>query len=176
MMVVDQLQQRVNSHDYSTVKHPVMANQRILVTYTAPTLFQTSESWKRIRETLLSQLPLQSAHWKPTSRPGLRTIRELDIGLEPLDTLRDELTSQIPVTVLEKPLLHIYIVTCEVSFTIVIIRINLHLCVCQGIRHRAVQELSEEANKGMAYSRRATETPGMVDIACSQTGLENANW
>ena len=32
-----------------------------------------------------------------------------------LDSLRDELTSQVPLTLLEKPLLNLYIVTCEVG-------------------------------------------------------------
>jgi hypothetical protein len=92
-----------------------MSNQRVLVTYTAPPSFQASESWKRIRETLLSQLPLRNIHWKSGSRSSIRTIQELYINLDPLGTTRDELTSQIPVTILEKPLLNIYIVTCEVS-------------------------------------------------------------
>jgi len=92
-----------------------MSKQRVLVTYTAPPLFQSSESWKRIREALVSQLPLRNIHWKPASRPSIRTIQELYITLNPLDTTRDELVSQVPVTVLEKPLLNIYIVTCEVG-------------------------------------------------------------
>src|SRR5271170_3469699 len=95
-----------------------MSNQRVLVTYTAPPPFQASESWKRIREALFLQLPLRNLHWKSASRPSIRTIQELDITLKPLDTTRDELVSQVPVTLLEKPLLNVYIVTCEVGCNI----------------------------------------------------------
>ncbi|KAJ7452540.1 hypothetical protein B0H11DRAFT_2245998 [Mycena galericulata] len=47
------------------------------------------------------------------SYSGAQTIQELDISLVPLESLRDEHTSQIPETLLEKPFLNIYIVTCE---------------------------------------------------------------
>ncbi|KAG0705896.1 trafficking protein particle complex subunit 10 [Suillus ampliporus] len=90
-----------------------MSNQNVLVTYSAPVSFLASESWRQVLAALQSQLPLRSIHWKSASRPNLKTIQELDLTLVPLDSLRDEHTSQIPVTLLEKPLLNLYVVTCE---------------------------------------------------------------
>lgn len=91
-----------------------MSKQNVLVTYAAPQSFQLSDNWKQIQSALRSQLPLRNIHWKFASRPSIRTIQELDIDLVPLDSIRGENTSQIPVTLLEKPLLNIYITTCEV--------------------------------------------------------------
>ncbi|KAH7923870.1 hypothetical protein BV22DRAFT_1113164 [Leucogyrophana mollusca] len=90
-----------------------MPNQHVLVTYTSPPPFQNSEGWKQVLAALRSQLPLRNIHWKSPSRPSIRTIQELDVALVALDSLRDEHTSQIPVTLLGKPLLNLYIVTCE---------------------------------------------------------------
>lgn len=90
-----------------------MSNQNVLVTYSAPVSFLASESWKQVLAALQSQLPLRSIHWKSASRPTLKTIQELELTLVPLDSLRDEHTSQVPVTLLEKPLLNLYVVTCE---------------------------------------------------------------
>ncbi|KAG1756516.1 trafficking protein particle complex subunit 10 [Suillus paluster] len=90
-----------------------MSNQNVLVTYSAPVSFLASESWRQVLAALQSQLPLRSIHWKSASRPNLKTIQELDLTLVPLDSLRDEHTSQVPVTLLEKPLLNLYVVTCE---------------------------------------------------------------
>ncbi|KAG2157362.1 trafficking protein particle complex subunit 10 [Suillus clintonianus] len=90
-----------------------MSNQNVLVTYSAPVSFLASESWKQVLAALQSQLPLRSIHWKSAFRPNLKTIQELELTLVPLDSLRDEHTSQVPVTLLEKPLLNLYVVTCE---------------------------------------------------------------
>ncbi|KAG1827035.1 trafficking protein particle complex subunit 10 [Suillus subaureus] len=90
-----------------------MSNQNVLVTYSAPVSFLASESWRQVLGALQSQLPLRSIHWKSASRPNLKTIQELELTLVPLDSLRDEHTSQVPVTLLEKPLLNLYVVTCE---------------------------------------------------------------
>ncbi|KAJ6630673.1 trafficking protein particle complex subunit 10 [Mycena sp. CBHHK59/15] len=87
--------------------------QRVLVSYSAAQAFLTSGSWDQIHTAILEQLPLRNIHWKSASRPSIRTIQELDIALVPLESLRDEHTSQIPATLLEKPFLNIYIVTCE---------------------------------------------------------------
>ncbi|KAJ7751971.1 trafficking protein particle complex subunit 10 [Mycena metata] len=87
--------------------------QRVLVSYSGAQAFLSSGSWDQIHTALLAQLPLRNIHWKSPSRPSIRTIQELDISLVPLESLRDEHTSQIPETLLEKPFLNIYIVTCE---------------------------------------------------------------
>ena len=95
-----------------------MSKQNVIVTYAAPQSFQLSDSWKQVQSALRSQLPLRNIHWKFASRPSIRTIQELDVGLVPLDSIREENTSQIPVTLLEKPLLNIFIVTCEVCIVL----------------------------------------------------------
>ncbi|KAF8652735.1 hypothetical protein AX16_004233 [Volvariella volvacea WC 439] len=90
-------------------------SHRVLTSYASPTLFLNSGNWRQIQEALRSQLPLRNVHWKSASRASIRTIQELDITLVNFDTLRDEHTSQIPATLLEKPLLNMYIVHCEDS-------------------------------------------------------------
>jgi len=90
------------------------SGQRVLISYTAPPAFLASPNWTKVHGTLLAQLPLRNIHWKSASRSSVRTIQELDVTLVSFDSLRDEHTSQVPVTLLEKPLLHIYIVHCEV--------------------------------------------------------------
>ncbi|KAF8831376.1 hypothetical protein HHX47_DHR1000473 [Lentinula edodes] len=85
----------------------------IIVSYSSTQSFLSSSSWTQILQTLHSQLPLRNIHWKSASRPSIRTIHELDVSLVNLDTIRDEHTSQIPTTVLERPLLNIYVITCE---------------------------------------------------------------
>ncbi|KAF7964535.1 hypothetical protein HWV62_6039, partial [Athelia sp. TMB] len=90
-----------------------MSKQNALVTYAAPQTFLFSESWKQILAALRAQLPLRNIHWKPPSRQSLRTIQELNVDLLPLDAVRGENTSQIPVTLLDKPLLNIFVITCE---------------------------------------------------------------
>ena len=90
--------------------------QRVLVSFTAPPIFLASPNWKKVHATLLGLLPLRNIHWKSASRGTVKTIQELDVTLVPFESLRDEHASQIPVTLLEKPLLHVYIVHCEVSY------------------------------------------------------------
>lgn len=93
-----------------------MSSQHVLVTFAAPpSTAQSSESCKQVIAALRSQLPLRSIHWRSPSRPNLRTIQELEVTLIAFDSLRDELASQVPLTLLEKPLLNLYVVTCEVS-------------------------------------------------------------
>lgn len=90
-----------------------MSGERVLVSYHAPNAYLASESWKQIRSALVSQFPLRNLHWKSPSR-SIKTIQELDLNLVAFDSLHDEHTSQVPATLLEKPLLNIYIVACEV--------------------------------------------------------------
>ncbi|ETW85992.1 hypothetical protein HETIRDRAFT_309755 [Heterobasidion irregulare TC 32-1] len=90
-----------------------MAPQRALITYSASLSFLSSDYWQHLQNGLSSQLPLRNLHWKPVSRPSIRTIQELEVELVALDSVRDEHTSQVPSTLLEKPLLNLYVVTCE---------------------------------------------------------------
>ncbi|RDB24044.1 Trafficking protein particle complex subunit 10 [Hypsizygus marmoreus] len=88
------------------------ASQRVLVSYSAPPPILASPKWQQVHTALSAQLPLRNIHWKSASRTSIRTIQELHVNLVPLDTIRDEHT-QIPVTLLEKPLLNIYVVVCQ---------------------------------------------------------------
>lgn len=90
-------------------------DQRVIVTYSAPSTFLQSDSWQQFFPTLKAQLPLHNLHWKSASRPSIRTIQELQIDLVPLEAAKDEPASQIPTTLLERPLLNVYVVICEVS-------------------------------------------------------------
>ncbi|TFK43010.1 trafficking protein particle complex subunit 10 [Crucibulum laeve] len=92
---------------------PQAAGHRVLVSYTAPQSFLSSPNWPKVHAAIAAQLPLRNIHWKSTSKSSVRTIQELDVYLVPLETLRDEHTSQIPVTLLEKPLINVYVVHCE---------------------------------------------------------------
>ncbi|GJE95190.1 trafficking protein particle complex subunit 10 [Phanerochaete sordida] len=87
--------------------------QRVTITYTAPPSFLSTDHWKQVNAALQAQLPLRNLHWKSAARPTIRTIQELHVNLVAVDALRDEHTSQVPQTILEKPLLNVYIVVCE---------------------------------------------------------------
>ncbi|KAF7322882.1 hypothetical protein HMN09_00067600 [Mycena chlorophos] len=89
--------------------------QRVLVSYSGVQSYLASPHWDTVHTALLAQLPLRNIHWKSANRTSLRTIQELNIALVPLESLRDEHTSQVPATLLEKPFLNIYIVTCDDS-------------------------------------------------------------
>lgn len=91
-----------------------MAENRAIVTYTTAPTFLLTGAWKQIQAVLKAQFPLRNIHWKPPSRSSVLTIQELDVKFVPFESVRDEHASQIPTTLLEKPLLHIYVVTCEV--------------------------------------------------------------
>ena len=96
--------------------NPSMSAQRVTITYSGPVLFLSTDHWNQIYTSLQSQLPLRNLHWKSTSRNALRTIQELDIKLVALETLREDHTaSQVPQSVLENPLLHLYIFICDVN-------------------------------------------------------------
>ncbi|KAG6825950.1 hypothetical protein H0H92_001746 [Tricholoma furcatifolium] len=88
------------------------SSQRVLVTFSAASHITSSPRWQQVQSALRAQLPLRNVHWKSASHTSIRTIQELEVDLVSLDTPRDE-HSQIPVTILEKPLLNIYVVVCQ---------------------------------------------------------------
>jgi len=92
-----------------------MSTQRVIVTYSVPQPFLSSDQWTQLHGALSAQLPLRNIHWKPQTRSSIRTIQELEVQLVPLNSVRDENTSQVPYSLLEKPLLNIYVVICEVK-------------------------------------------------------------
>ena len=87
----------------------------VKVTFAAPTHFLSSDHWSQIRTGLSSQLPLRDIQWSPPSRASSRNIPTLDVKLVALDSVREETASQVPVYVLERPLLNVYVVACDVS-------------------------------------------------------------
>jgi hypothetical protein len=88
--------------------------QRVLITYSGPLTFLQSDQWKQVHAALSAQLPLRTLHWKSASHPTVRTIQTLSVDLVPLDIVKDESTSQVPQSVLSKPLLNVYVFVCEV--------------------------------------------------------------
>ena len=92
------------------------ANQPVVISYAAPPTFLANPNWNKVRSNILSLLPLRNLHWKPASRPSIRTIQELNASFVPFESLSDDPTSQIPGTLLEKPLLHLFILHCEVGY------------------------------------------------------------
>lgn len=102
--------------------------QRVTITYTAPPTFLATEHWKQVYAALLSQLPLRNLHWKSSFRPNIRTIQELDVNIIQAEARRDEHTSQIPQTVLEKPLLNAYIVVCDVRACYIVLHVGVNSC------------------------------------------------
>jgi len=91
----------------------MIANRPIVSYATAPSFLLTG-TWKQIQAALRAQFPLRNIHWKPPSGSSILTIQQLDVNFVPFESVRVEHTSQVPVTLLDKPLLHIYVVTCEV--------------------------------------------------------------
>lgn len=91
-----------------------MVQNRAVISYTTAPSFLSTGAWKQIQAALNAQFPLRNIHWKTPSRSSIVTIQELEVKPVSFESVRDEHASQIPTTLLEKPLLHIYVVTCEV--------------------------------------------------------------
>ncbi|KIM22610.1 hypothetical protein M408DRAFT_322755 [Serendipita vermifera MAFF 305830] len=106
-----------------------MTTSRIRISYSAPTNFLASDQWIQIRTALEEHLPLRSLYWKPSasgSTPSntgtsvssideMRTqkIDKLQVDLVALDAIKDEGSSQVPSSVLERPLVNLYFFPCE---------------------------------------------------------------
>ncbi|KAH9934671.1 trafficking protein particle complex subunit 10 [Fomitopsis serialis] len=93
-----------------------MSNQGVLVTYASSREFLATDHWKQVWAALLCQFPLRTLVWRGPARQGsqsTQTIQDLNVRLATLESVRQENTSQIPQTLLEKPLLNIYFVVCE---------------------------------------------------------------
>ena len=96
-----------------------MSNTTVQVTFSAPLIFLSSDQWTQIRTAISDQFPLRESVWRSSFRPAVRTIPELAVELVGLETIRDELNSQVPHTLLDKPFLNLYIVTCDVRATLI---------------------------------------------------------
>ncbi|KIJ54451.1 hypothetical protein M422DRAFT_774766 [Sphaerobolus stellatus SS14] len=90
-----------------------MSSSKVQVTFAAPLIFLSSDQWTQIRAAISAQFPLRDLVWKPSSRPAVRIIPELNVELVAFETIREELVSQIPQSLLEKPFLNLYVVTCD---------------------------------------------------------------
>ncbi|KAG8757193.1 hypothetical protein FRC14_002285 [Serendipita sp. 396] len=93
-----------------------MPNSRIKISYAAPTNFLASDQWIQIRTALDQHLPLKMLNWKTTDGT-VRTIQELEVDFVSLESLKDEGSSQIPSSILERPLMNMYFFACEDSET-----------------------------------------------------------
>ncbi|EJD05845.1 uncharacterized protein FOMMEDRAFT_79224 [Fomitiporia mediterranea MF3/22] len=90
-----------------------MQAQRVKVTLSGPPQLTSTDLWAQVWSALALQFPLRNLHWKPATRTSIRTIQSLDVSLLALESLREEGTSQIPVSILDKLLLNIYVVACD---------------------------------------------------------------
>lgn len=88
---------------------------KVLVTYSAPLIYLSSDQWSQIRAAITSQIPLKDVSWKSSSWPATRTIAKLDVSFVNVDTIREDHASQIPQSLLDRPFLNIYIASCEVG-------------------------------------------------------------
>lgn len=84
------------------------------ITLSGPSQLTSTDLWAQIWSGLALQFPLRNLHWKPATRTSIRTIQSLDVSLLALETIREEGASQIPLSILDKPLLNVYVVACEV--------------------------------------------------------------
>ena len=91
-----------------------MQEQRVRITVSASPQLTSTDQWALIWSGLAAQFPLRNLHWKPATRTSIRTIQYLDVNIVALEILREEGASQIPASVLEKPLLNVFVVMCEV--------------------------------------------------------------
>ncbi|PAV23661.1 er to golgi transport-related protein [Pyrrhoderma noxium] len=90
-----------------------MHSQRAKVTLSGPPQLTTTDDWPQIWSGLSAQFPLRNLHWKPASRTSIRTIQSLDINLLALESVKDESASQIPTSLLDRPLINVYVLICE---------------------------------------------------------------
>jgi hypothetical protein len=90
-------------------------SQKVQVTYSGSLTFLQSDQWKQVLAALNYQLPLRNLHWKSANHASVRTIQTLPVQLVPLEGVREESTSQVPQTILARPLLNLFVFTCEVS-------------------------------------------------------------
>jgi trafficking protein particle complex subunit 10 len=99
-----------------------MEKPKVQVTYSAPPLFLLSDNWLQIRDALAAQFPLRDITWKPTWRPFTRNIETLDVSLLAFEDIKENRASVLASSgmLLQRPLLNIYVVACEVIFSIML--------------------------------------------------------
>lgn len=105
-----------------------MQGQRVRITVSAPQQLTSTDQWALIWSGLAAQFPLHNLHWKPATRTSIRTIQYLDVNIVALETVKEEGASQIPVSILDKPLLNVYVVMCEVRVIYSTVPSGLTVC------------------------------------------------
>ncbi|KZT57215.1 hypothetical protein CALCODRAFT_555435 [Calocera cornea HHB12733] len=90
-----------------------MVHTRASLTYTAPPALSSQPQFPHLLTALRHHLPLHNLHWKSAAHATLRTVQELHIDLVPLEGVRDEQASQVPVSLLERPLGNLFFVQCD---------------------------------------------------------------
>lgn len=93
---------------------PAMQTNRVQLAYAAPSQFTNTELWHQIKTSVEAQFPLRTLHWKSGTRTSIRTIQTLEVDLVPFEGIKEEGVSQIPLSLLDKPFLNVFIVACAV--------------------------------------------------------------
>lgn len=91
------------------------------VTLSGTPSFVQSSQWNHFLSAVELHVPLQNLHWKSATRPSIRTIQQLEITLSSLDS--STLDARPQSLILDSPLLHVYVLTCDVS------------CLVSGVPH-----------------------------------------
>lgn len=89
----------------------IMPPRQVLVTYTAHP--PGSAHIRQAINAINGHLPLRNLHWKPSNRTSLRTIQELDVRLVELGDAAGG-AQGIGASLLERPLVNLCLVVCEV--------------------------------------------------------------
>ena len=92
----------------------LMQAQHAIITLAGPPQLTSTEQWAQIWTGFSTQFPLRNLHWKPATRTSIRTIQSLDANVVSFQSFKEEGASQIPLSILDKPLLNVYVVACEV--------------------------------------------------------------
>jgi hypothetical protein len=168
----------------------------VTCTYSASPAFLTSPEWANIRSAFrTAHLPLRNLHWKPVSRPSVRTIQKVDVELVPLDvqtlaarastdTLApggsggggsgsrpastrfsssgvdggDGSRSMVPRSLLERPVLNLYFVVCDVRPSGVCV-LSLHVLTClSGVSSRPARTTRRTRRRPAPSSRPGTRS------------------
>lgn len=109
------------SQRFNQILYVTLMDQRVLVSHAAPKDFQGTPNWSKVCSSITSRLPLRNVTLR-SPRNATTPVADLPVSLVPLESVREESVSQIPGSVLEKPLLHLYILYCQVCMPCVQVR------------------------------------------------------
>jgi len=72
--------------------------------------------WTLVEKDFTVHLPLRNLHWKSASRP-LRSIQSLHVEMHGYQPAADDQPHQMPISLLERPYLHMMLVKCDVRLS-----------------------------------------------------------